>query len=55
MFPASYKGAYEISGLDEVRHQLANFKKLRQLVDTWITLSLEKAEIFRQRTKIAKN
>jgi hypothetical protein len=28
-----------------VRRQLANFKKLRHLVDQWITLSLEKVEI----------
>lgn len=34
--------------LPEVRHQLANYKKLRRLVDQWITLSLEKAEIQRQ-------
>ncbi len=33
--------------LPEVRRQLANFKKLRHLVDKWITLSLEKAEILR--------
>ncbi len=35
--------------LPEVRRQLANFKKLRRLVDSWITLSLEKAEILRQK------
>lgn len=34
--------------LPEVRRQLANFKKLRRLVDSWITLSLQKAEIPRQ-------
>lgn len=34
--------------LPEVRRQLANFKKLRRLIDQWITLSLEKAEILRQ-------
>jgi hypothetical protein len=34
--------------LPEVRQQLANFKKLRRLVDQWITLSLQKVEILRQ-------
>jgi hypothetical protein len=34
--------------LPEVRQQLANFKKLRRLVDQWITLSLQKSEILRQ-------
>jgi hypothetical protein len=34
--------------LPEVRRQLANFKKLRRLVDQWVTLSLERAEILRQ-------
>ena len=34
--------------LQEVRRQLAAFKKLRRLVDQWITLSLEKTEILRQ-------
>ena len=34
--------------LAEVRRQLANFKQLRRLVDRWITLALEKAEILRQ-------
>jgi len=34
--------------LPEVRRQLTNFKKLRRLVDQWVTLSLEKAEIQRQ-------
>ena len=33
--------------LPKVRRQLANFKKLRHLVDQWITLSLEKVEILR--------
>jgi hypothetical protein len=32
----------------EVRRQLATFKQLRRLVDRWITLSLERAEILRQ-------
>jgi hypothetical protein len=32
----------------EVRQQLVTFKKLRRLVDQWITLSLEKSEILRQ-------
>jgi len=35
--------------LPEVRRQLANFKKLRRLVDSWITLSLQKTEILRQK------
>ena len=35
--------------LPEVREQLANFKKLRRLVDAWITVSLQKAEILRQK------
>lgn len=35
--------------LPEVRQQLANFKKLRRLVDAWITLSLRRAEILRQK------
>jgi hypothetical protein len=35
------------SQIVEVRRQLVNFKKLRRLVDQWITLSLEKAEILR--------
>ncbi len=39
--------------LPEVRHQLANFKKLRRLVDSWITLSLQKAEILRRRPPFA--
>lgn len=34
--------------LQEVRQQLATFKLLRRLVDKWITLSLERAEILRQ-------
>jgi hypothetical protein len=34
--------------LPDVRQQLTNFKKLRRLVDQWITLSLERAEILRQ-------
>lgn len=34
--------------LPEVRRQLANFKKLRRLVDQWVTLSLEQSEILRQ-------
>ena len=34
--------------LPEVRQQLANFKKLRRLVDQWITLSLQRSEILRQ-------
>lgn len=34
--------------LADVRRQLANFRKLRHLVDQWITLSLERAEILRQ-------
>jgi hypothetical protein len=34
--------------LAEVRQQLANFKKLRRLVDQWITLSLQRSEILRQ-------
>jgi hypothetical protein len=34
--------------LPEVRQQLANFKKLRRLVDQWITLSLHRSEILRQ-------
>jgi hypothetical protein len=34
--------------LQNVRQQLVTFKKLRRLVDQWITLSLEKAEILRQ-------
>jgi hypothetical protein len=34
--------------LPEVRQQLANFKKLRRLVDQWITLSLQKSEFLRQ-------
>jgi hypothetical protein len=33
--------------LTEVRHQLVAFKQLRRLVDRWITLSLEKAEMLR--------
>lgn len=33
--------------LPEVRRQLANFKKLRRLVDQWVTLSLKRAEILR--------
>jgi hypothetical protein len=31
--------------LPEVRRQLANFKRLRRLVDQWISLSLKKTEI----------
>lgn len=34
--------------LPDLRRQLANFKKLRRLVDQWITLSLEKAELLRR-------
>lgn len=34
--------------LQEVRRQLANFKTLRRLVDQWITLGLERAELLRQ-------
>jgi len=34
--------------LAEVRRQLVTFKQLRHLVDHWITLSLERAEILRQ-------
>jgi hypothetical protein len=36
--------------LTDVRAQLANYKKLRRLVDQWITLSLERAELLRQQT-----
>jgi hypothetical protein len=36
--------------LPGVRLQLTNFKKLRRLVDHWITLSLERAEILRQKS-----
>jgi hypothetical protein len=36
--------------LPDVRRQLANFKKLRRLVDQWVTLSLERAEILRQQS-----
>ncbi len=41
--------------LPEVRVQLANFKKLRRLVDSWITLSLQKAEILRQKPATARS
>jgi hypothetical protein len=34
----------------ELRRQLANFKKLRRLVDQWITLSLHRAEVQCQRS-----
>ena len=34
--------------LPDLRRQLAKFKKLRRLVDQWITLSLEKAELLRR-------
>lgn len=34
--------------LAEVRRQLTNYKMLRRLVDRWVTLSLERAEILRQ-------
>ena len=34
--------------LQEVRQQLATFKTLRRLVDRWITLGLERAELLRQ-------
>lgn len=33
--------------LPDVRRQLANFKRLRRLVDQWITLSLKRTEILR--------
>lgn len=33
--------------LRDVRSQLANFKRLRRLVDSWVTLSLKRAEISR--------
>jgi len=36
--------------LREVRNQLANFKRLRGLVDSWVTLSLKRAEILRQKS-----
>jgi len=38
-----------VEQLPEVRKQLANFKKLRRLVDSWITLSLHKVEILRRK------
>ena len=34
--------------LQEVRQQLATFKTFRRLVDRWITLGLERAELLRQ-------
>ena len=36
--------------LSEVRRQLTNYKKLRRLIDQWVTLSLERAEILRQQS-----
>jgi hypothetical protein len=33
--------------LPQVRRELANFKKLRRLVDHWITLSLKRVEVLR--------
>jgi hypothetical protein len=36
--------------LREVRSQVANFKTLRRLVDSWITLSLKRAEILRKQS-----
>ncbi len=41
--------------LPEVRKQLANFKKLRRLVDSWISLSLRKAEILRHKPHTASS
>ena len=34
--------------LQEVRQQLATFKTLRRLVDQWISLGVERAELLRQ-------
>jgi hypothetical protein len=36
--------------LPEVRRELVNFKKLRRLVDRWITLSLKRAQILRRQS-----
>jgi hypothetical protein len=41
--------------LPELRRQLATFKKLRRLVDRWITLALERAEILRQQEATANS
>jgi hypothetical protein len=40
--------------LADVRRQLTTFKQLRKLVDQWITLALEKAEILRQASATPK-
>ena len=38
--------------LREVRNQLTNFKRLRRLVDSWVTWSLKRAEILRQQSAL---